>query len=369
MKKFSRTAKITLSIVILISITLTFTQIVQAEEKIYFTPQVGIGDKVKVGEEIEVNERTFANYVIAIYNWSIRAIVLLAIVMIMIAGSRWMWAGGNAALITQAKNQITSALIGLILAISSYTLLSFINPSLVRLESLEIEPVIKKALDDERIANSCFNNSYSSQFLYNQVHCDRHDNPCKEVHIPLPDSFPTGLRYKDIEFIRVSLGADDNGGATCPKNINYNDVTLTHHGNTWVGVVVEDSPGTSIYAFDCTVDSGGAATKIKACFSGDTDCRVGVHYPSGSERLTGFDLKSMDASAGDGAFFYSDFYVKTSIECVKTCTMSVADDGICIETGTIANYNKYASGQVLGWMCRKNLCLDTSNTTICCKQE
>ena len=140
-----KTIKIILSIIILISITLTFTQVVQAQDEtpkpIYFTPQVGIGDKVKVGKEIEVGSRTFANYVIAIYNWSIRAIVLLAIVMIMIAGSRWMMAGGNAALITQAKNQIISALIGLVIAIGSYTLLNFINPSLVRLGSLEIDPI------------------------------------------------------------------------------------------------------------------------------------------------------------------------------------------------------------------------------------
>ncbi len=145
MKNFSKKTKIILSIAILISITLTFTQEVQAiqkiEDPIYFTPQVSIGDEVKVGEEIKVDERTFAKYIVAIYNWSIRAIVLLAIIMIMVAGSKWMWAGGNAAAITQAKNQITSALIGLVIAIGSYTLLNFINPSLVRLGSLEIKPV------------------------------------------------------------------------------------------------------------------------------------------------------------------------------------------------------------------------------------
>lgn len=145
MKNFYKIIKIIISIAILISITLTFTQIVQAQDNtpkpIYFTPQVSIGDEVRVGEEIEVDEWTFANYIVAIYNWSIRAIVLLAIIMIMIAGSKWMFAGGNAALITQARNQIISALIGLVIAIGSYTLLSFINPSLVRLGSLKIESI------------------------------------------------------------------------------------------------------------------------------------------------------------------------------------------------------------------------------------
>ena len=149
---FNKKRRVILSIIILFFVLFLFAQVVQAQDEtpkpIYFTPQVGIGDKVKVGEEIEVGSRTFANYVIAIYNWSIRAIVLLAIVMIMIAGSRWMFAGGNAALITQAKNQIISALIGLVIAIGSYTLLNFINPSLVRLGSLEIDPIQGELLEN-----------------------------------------------------------------------------------------------------------------------------------------------------------------------------------------------------------------------------
>ncbi len=144
MKNSHRTIKIIFFIIILINIVFPFVQKVQAAEiddPMYFTPQVGIGTEIQVGEKIKIDEWTFVNYVVAIYDWSIKAIVLLAIVMIMYAGFKWMMAGGNASSITKARDQIISALIGLVLAIGSYTLLNFINPSLVNLRNLSIDPV------------------------------------------------------------------------------------------------------------------------------------------------------------------------------------------------------------------------------------
>lgn len=108
---------------------------------IYFTPQVGIGTEVKVGEKMPVTGATLATYLVSIYNWALRVIVVLAIVMIMVAGFRWMTAGGSAPLVSQAKDQITSSLIGLLIAIGSYALLNFINPSLVRFKSLDLTPI------------------------------------------------------------------------------------------------------------------------------------------------------------------------------------------------------------------------------------
>ena len=143
-----KTLKNILLISILILVILSISQVLHAAAipDIKFTPQVGIGTEIEVGIGIPVSGRTFADYIVAIYNWSIRAIVLLAIVMIMIAGSRWMWAGGNVATITQARKQIISALIGLLLAVGSYTLLNLINPSLVRFTNLEIEGIKKERL-------------------------------------------------------------------------------------------------------------------------------------------------------------------------------------------------------------------------------
>ncbi len=121
-------------------LTFFFGQPVLAQN-ISFTPQVGIGDEIKAGEAMPITSATLAEYLINIYDWALRAIVVLAIVMIMIAGFRWMTAGGSAPLISQAKDQITSSLIGLLIAIGSYALLNFINPSLVRFRSLDLTPI------------------------------------------------------------------------------------------------------------------------------------------------------------------------------------------------------------------------------------
>lgn len=416
MKNFSKTTKIIFSIAILISITLTFTQVVQAQDDtlkpIYFTPQVGIGDEVKVGEEIKVDERTFAKYIVAIYNWSIRAIVLLAIVMIMIAGSRWMWAGGNAAAITQAKNQITSALIGLVIAIGSYTLLNFINPSLVRLGSLEIKPVEKTKITGGvgdflycsyyKTKSECESNEWVACIWENNICvtdpttekcglsvgeiaspdpgataecCGRlQDNRyvewkyayippqynCKNVcgddwvtidesqcqskignascsggnlaiYSPNKGSFcdygetcgnetgsiikgivPSNIRESDIQKITIFLAADDNGDDCFGE-----DTTGTFElkaSNSWFAVAEDGGSGHN--SFDCQVESGAAAIKARACFSGVDCSKLNTNYsPSANDILESINFLLMDASVGTATLRYKDVRIYTYQEC------------------------------------------------------
>lgn len=146
-------------VIIILGVTFSFLLLinfipVQAKDTI-FVPQVGIpeqkvhGISIEPGAEIPVKGTTFAYYMIAIYEWSIRAIVILAIIMIMFAGFSWMTAGGSATAIGKAKTQITSAFIGLILAIGAYTLLNLINPSLVRFRDLDKYVVPVKGFENE----------------------------------------------------------------------------------------------------------------------------------------------------------------------------------------------------------------------------
>ncbi|MFA6146478.1 MAG: pilin [Patescibacteria group bacterium] len=115
--------------------------------EIQFNPQISFPGFMNVGDTPKtISNITLAEFIIAFYKWSIGAIAFLAVIMIMIAGFRWMTAAGSAPQITQAKDQINSALIGLVLAIGAYSLLSFLNPALVRFKSLEIIPVENKLL-------------------------------------------------------------------------------------------------------------------------------------------------------------------------------------------------------------------------------
>jgi hypothetical protein len=108
-----------------------------------FQPQIGVGNEFPTTRATEVTGLTFAQYVIAFYTYMIRAIAIIAVVMIVVAGFKWVLSRGNASAITQAKDQMFSAIIGLILIVGANLILSFINPALVRFQNLNPKPIEK----------------------------------------------------------------------------------------------------------------------------------------------------------------------------------------------------------------------------------
>jgi len=84
-----------------------------------------------------------AEYIRGIYNFSISVLGILCVIMVMVGGLQWLVAGGNSKAISDAKSRISSALMGLILSLGSWTILNFINPDLVNLKSLQVGVVEK----------------------------------------------------------------------------------------------------------------------------------------------------------------------------------------------------------------------------------
>jgi len=116
--------------------------------------QIPIG-KLK---EMNINGNSIGIYISEIYKYLIGIVGILATVVIMIGGVIWMTAGGNASRIGEAKAWIGGALMGLVLALSSYTILNTIDPDLVSLKNINVTPI------DE--IGCCFENGkaeYSSQ--------------------------------------------------------------------------------------------------------------------------------------------------------------------------------------------------------------
>lgn len=79
--------------------------------------------------------RPIAQYVKAVYTYAVGAVGILATVMLMIGGLRWILAGGNPSSVGEAKDMIIAAISGMVLVMTSYLILSQINPALVNLES------------------------------------------------------------------------------------------------------------------------------------------------------------------------------------------------------------------------------------------
>ncbi len=104
-----------------------------------YAKQPDVNLKIAFGEKSVV--KGLADYIGSIYNYLISIVSIIAIVMIMVGGLRYLTAGGNPSAITSAKETILGAVIGLFLTLGSYTLLQTINPALVSLKLPDIKMI------------------------------------------------------------------------------------------------------------------------------------------------------------------------------------------------------------------------------------
>jgi len=95
-----------------------------------------------------------AEYMKGVYRFGVGAAAILAIMMIMIGGVLWMTAGGNQERVTNGKKYIAGALAGLVLALSSYTILRIVNPALVYLSPTKLPAVQYEKLEVMPLAES-----------------------------------------------------------------------------------------------------------------------------------------------------------------------------------------------------------------------
>ena len=82
-----------------------------------------------------------AEYIVGIFKYLIAIAGFLATIMVMISGIQWMVSGGNSKNIAAARDRIKKALLGLGLALASYTLLFLVNPVLVKPDALNIQSI------------------------------------------------------------------------------------------------------------------------------------------------------------------------------------------------------------------------------------
>ncbi len=91
---------------------------------------------------------SLGEYIAAIYRYSVVIASILAVVMIIISGLQWTTSGGNSEKIKNAQKRIAQAIMGMVIAVLSYVLLSTINPELINLKSLKVLYVKNKPLVD-----------------------------------------------------------------------------------------------------------------------------------------------------------------------------------------------------------------------------
>lgn len=158
-----KTIKIIISILalmVILSTVMVASVPVYASAEINFVPSTTIpGSDFVAGKDIKISSDSLGKYIIAIYNYGVGLVSVLAVVMIMFGGYKWIFAAGNSTSINDAKSTIISALVGLILALGSYLLLSAINPELVKFKPL-YTPTPKIASCPWRVRTCSDVNSY-----------------------------------------------------------------------------------------------------------------------------------------------------------------------------------------------------------------
>lgn len=114
---------------------------------VIFTPQVSIPGSIQFGgkifsinqgQDIQVNSELLAKYIAVLFNWLIGAIGVIVVAYMAFGGMQWLAAAGSADGINKAKETIRDSMIGLLLVVSSYSVLYFINPRLVGFNFLEV---------------------------------------------------------------------------------------------------------------------------------------------------------------------------------------------------------------------------------------
>lgn len=126
-----------------------------------FKPNVPIpGIGFLANKAINVTPDLVARYFNAIYYFLVSLAGVLALAVIVFAGFQWINAGGNSEKISSAQNMIVGALVGLFLALFSYTLLQMVNPDLLNLPSIGAQTLIgyeQDFLEGDPEANSPYN--------------------------------------------------------------------------------------------------------------------------------------------------------------------------------------------------------------------
>jgi len=75
-----------------------------------------------------------STYLVGLYNFMLSVVGIVAVMMLIVAGMRYITAAGNATSITDAKSIAGNAIVGLLLALLSFVILKTINPDVLYLK-------------------------------------------------------------------------------------------------------------------------------------------------------------------------------------------------------------------------------------------
>ena len=99
------------------------------------------------GDTTTISVPYLAEYISGIYQYGVYAAIICAGVMAIIGGFEWL-TGGDSGRVAHGKERIEHAVIGMLLVLGTYVILSTVNPEIVKLKGLNINVIKSIPLDD-----------------------------------------------------------------------------------------------------------------------------------------------------------------------------------------------------------------------------
>lgn len=93
------------------------------------------------GPDVALSIPYIGQYIAGVFQYSLYVLAGLAVFVVMFAGVRWILARGNASEIKNAKEMITGSIVGLMIALMSYSMLQIIDPRLTTLSPISLDAV------------------------------------------------------------------------------------------------------------------------------------------------------------------------------------------------------------------------------------
>ena len=114
-----------------------------------FLFQIPIGATTFISGADITSGKAIALYINTFYPWLVAFAAVLAVLAFTFAGILWLTAGGDQGRTTESKKIMTNALIGLILALGSYTFLAALGKDYVNFKPITVKPITPINIDLE----------------------------------------------------------------------------------------------------------------------------------------------------------------------------------------------------------------------------
>ncbi|MBI4653316.1 hypothetical protein HY750_03630 [Candidatus Kuenenbacteria bacterium] len=212
-----------------------------------FIPSVTIpGSEFQAGKIMPVSKDNvsdlLARYISAVFEFLVAISAILAVLMIFFAGIKWMLAFGSSEKVGEARKMIGNAILGLVLALATYTILSLINPHLVILKSLNIrgierieleyhgqkytidgtqcEPLSSGSCSVEELNKTCFNN-FGPEIVKQAAGICKIESEGKSIPSGSDICETTNRRVVSFGLFQINISAHEINGLNCPSAFNH----------------------------------------------------------------------------------------------------------------------------------------------------